>query len=178
MNAISVDPGIRSTGLFLFRDGKGRAQSILRADAGSWGHLVDLRGRLLRYAKGIDVAFVEGYPYGLPAGQAAYAIEAGGVAREVCAELGLPLVVVEIATWKALTIGNLPKSSKAQRELYLDTVETKYGRQFDTVDQADAYLIYRAALRLWEEGGGGATGDRIRAGIAVARQRMEERGKG
>jgi hypothetical protein len=150
VNTICVDPGVTRTGLYLFRDGRGSSIIIEREhDPRQYWPLVTLRNELFSRAIGMDLALVEGYPYGMQTGRSASAIEAGAVVREALTAVGVPIIVVEIPTWKSLTIGmRYRKGTASQNRDYLSAVRQKYGAQFESTDAADAFLIYQAALHV------------------------------
>ena len=173
MNVISIDPGVERTGIYLFRNGQGSSISIERPhSAERWNHLAELRKAILQYTKGMDLALVEDYPYGLPALRAASAIEVGGVVRGTLTEMGVPIIVVGISTWKALTIGHMRKGTISEVKAYCRAVHKKYGHWFATADEADAFLIYVAVLRIQNRETGGKAADRIRQEIGIARRKM------
>ena len=175
MNVLSVDPGTKSTGLYLFVDGVGTSVTLLRDPrCDRYENLTVLRNQILGWGRKVNLAVVEDYPYSIPAGQAAYAIEAGAVVREALAEQRIPIVVMPIETWKALTIGRMPKTSKAEKQRYVDQVQLQYGTRFEDVDAADAYLIYKALHSIWT---GAAretdTTRRIREQVQVVIEKLE-----
>lgn len=70
--------------------------------------------------------------------------EIGGVIKLIFAQKGIDLVTVPIQTWKSVTgMGKIDK--RKNPDLYLQTIETRYGKAFSNIDMADAYLIYHAA---------------------------------
>lgn len=153
MNVISIDPGIACTGFYVFLDGRGYHAAARRPKGrDNYAQLVAIREAVLLHGRWCDFALVEDYPYGAEASVAASAIEAGGVVRAALAELGLPVIVIAIPTWKSLTIGHKPKGTVPEKAAYLDAVEQLYGVRPAGTDEADAFLIYRAALRIWQEG--------------------------
>ena len=171
MNVISIDPGMTSMGLYVYRSGSGYSICIRREEnQENYDHLPDVRRAILKYAKGADMALVEDYAYGLPAGRAASSIEAGGVVRATLAEMGIPIVTVPIPTWKALTIKHHRKNTVAEKKEYFRIVMEKYGREFTTTDEADAFCIYQAVLRIWSGGVGGEPAERIRAAVRAVKE--------
>jgi hypothetical protein len=177
VNVISVDPGITSTGIFVYRNGGGFSVCVRKPEGTvKYDHLAAIYRAVLFHARGggrtgeMDLALVEDYAYSKKASITAASIEAGGIVRAALAEAGVPIVVIAIPTWKSLTIGHMPKDTRGQQHAYCKAVLDKYGHGFVTVDEADAYLIYRATLRCWTEDVGTDAARRIRAEIGAAKE--------
>ena len=137
-----------------------------------YDYFADVRKLLLRYAEGMGFALVEDYVYSKRTpGGGRDSIEAGAVVRTAMAEIGTPLLLVQPAMWKSLTIGNLKKGTVELNRAYCQVVEKKYGRAFSTTDEADAFLIYVAAVRVWRGGGKTDAQRRLSREIAEVRER-------
>lgn len=173
MNVVSIDPGVTSSGFYVFRKGRARVFRVVREDdvRHHYVYLSKLRNAVLSLAPGAQMALVEGYPFQLPGSRVAYAIEAGGVVREALATLGVPIVVMPIPVWKASFIGlHLPKKksgSASNTEQYLREVERHFGKSFKSTDEADAFMIYAAALAIWNGEYQTAAALRVRESIAL-----------
>jgi len=174
VDVISIDPGVNQTGLYLYRGG-GRSFCVRRAhDERPYFYLVWLRRSVMEVAAGMDLAIVEDYPYTMPGSQSASAIEVGAVVREALAEVDVPIVTVAISLWKSLTIGIKPKKGGvALNHQYLAVIRDQYGVDFATTDEADAFLMYQAALRVWKEGGRTDAQRNLRARIAAVVKEKE-----
>lgn len=171
MNVISVDPGLECTGLYVFRNGEGTATSVRRGGRAGYDHLVELRKVVMLHARGCHAALVEDYAYSRLPGGGKSAMEAGATVRTALAEVGLPPILVNPAIWKARTIGNMPKDTVGEKVRYLETVRKAYGKAFDTTDEADAFLIYLAALVIWYEGAESPAQEQLRALVGAAVER-------
>ena len=177
MNVIAIDPGPTTTGVYLFKQGKEQSLSILR-QGGHYEYMVKLRGAVItlcyapaRDDSGVvttDMAIVEDYPYGMPGDRAAHAIEVGAVVREALTSVGVPIVAIPISTWKSITIGvkRVKRGSARIVREYLEAVQALYGRVFVTTDEADAFMMYEAALAIWR-------GETRTAAAVRIRDRME-----
>ncbi|MFA4971810.1 MAG: hypothetical protein WC683_04305 [bacterium] len=153
MNVISIDPGIACTGLFTVIDDQRRSRSISTDGLDGDERLVGLWAQLnlvLADCGRFDIAFIEDYLYHSPGSLSARkSAEAGGVIRLALAQMKIPLVAVPIQTWKALTIGDLKKRTKAEQRAYQRAVEQMYGVTIEGPDAADAFLIYAAARLIY-----------------------------
>jgi len=162
MNVLSVDPGQSSSGFYVFdRTGFGWSDRlrIEDTDRPTWAenpqywYLVRLRAfvRTVCLKNAPDMAIVEGYPFSMEASRSAHAIETGAIVREALTAENVPVLVMPIPLWKAAVRLKLPKKGRSNGgdENYLSEVERHFGRRFGTTDEADAFLMYRAALAIW-----------------------------
>ncbi len=89
--------------------------------------------------------------------------EVGGIIRCYFSRRRIPIIEVSPMTWKSLTIGvKQKKKPAAERDRYLQLVATSYGRQFQTTDCADAFLMYEMVKSLIEKEPATATAKGIR----------------
>ena len=160
MNVISVDPGVTSSGFFVFEYGRERSVCLKRdvdddrptfSPNPQYWYLTRLRQRVSELSACSSMAIVESYPFTMDASRTAYAIEAGGVVREVLTAMHVPILVMPIPVWKAAVRLKLPKKGRStgDDERYLSEVERRFDRRFGTTDEADAFLMYVAALAIW-----------------------------
>lgn len=152
MNIISVDPSMRSTGVYCRVDGREYSylfknparmtrEEVLESTYKAFNALLCSA----RYMFGL----IEGYAYDTSNRRGLYSsVEMVGVIKLCFANYGVPLITIEIPTWKSMTIGHMKKNKKSQKLLYVETVAKKYGKRFGTTDEADAYLIYRAVKEI------------------------------
>ena len=152
MNIISIDPSMRSTGVYCRVNGKEYSYSLKNPKRMTREKVLESTysffNALLCSAK-YAFGLIEGYAYNTSNRQGLYnLIEMVGVIRLCCSNYSVPLVTIGISTWKAMTIKHMKKNNKNQKLYYIETVATKYGKRFSTTDEADAYLIYTAAKDL------------------------------
>ena len=177
MKILSVDPGRSSAGIaviepkrleaFRFRTKKVKHEAL--GDFLLWMIEVVDRERP-------NLAFVEDYLYGIKRTSTLTQVaEVGGIARGVFASRGVPVIAVPVQTWKSLTIGNLPKGTKAKNDAYCASVESRYGMRFGSTDEADAFLIYQAMRSIWKNRGiSGNTNRRLREELAAVLEKYGE----
>lgn len=178
VDVISVDPGLNQTGVFMVIDKKPISARFERIHQGgryaSLGQLFFWLRQQVEYQRPNlpRLAFVEDYPYHMKSSASlTICAEAGGVVRAALGSMGISVVAVNPSTWKRLTIGDRPKDNKDDQANYLAAVHHKYGLTFETVDEADAYLIYRAAQLIYQgEGGDGKQVKLVRSMIDEALQ--------
>lgn len=159
MNILAVDPSLRSTGMFFIEDGAFNSDVIqLKGDR------LEVMGKmLLRFAneaKGFDLLIIEDYAFGGKDRSVTVQAEIGGIIRACFAARGKPIIEVPISTWKAHAGIKLPKDGPLWKSNYLNAVAEKFKLRYQTVDEADAFLLYatvRAAAQHKIKGPGAAS---------------------
>lgn len=169
MNAIALDPSLRSFGTYAVRDGV-ETSEVKRIPASV--DRLDTLGRLLSWlsrlsAEPWDLCLVEGYSMG-SIGQAITTMaEVGGIARGLFMARKVPVVEVPPQVWKAVTGIRLKKGTALHKSDYINAVVKLYGKHFETTDQIDAFLIYQTVKKCGTE-------TAIGPGAVRIRQRLEE----
>lgn len=149
LRIISIDPSLRSTGIFMHLAGE-RKFYVLPLRAGidrenGLGIILARFSRILDEHLPFDIAVIEQYAFRKHSYGATTQHEVGGVYRAVLAMNGIPIVEMPIAIWQSYTIGRgHGKTLKADKEAYLKMVADKYGKLIGSPDTADAYLIFRS----------------------------------
>ena len=146
---ISVDPSLRSTGVY--RNWTGCTDTI---DCAKYTHITALHvfGKMLaRWCCGADVMLIEDYAFG-KAGSSRSVLTMGeirGIATYIAKHEGVSIFSVPIATWKAKMSGLPPKGrGKRDCETYCLLSGELFGRTFATPDEVDAYAIYWAVNKI------------------------------
>ena len=144
MNIIAIDPSKKCTGVFLKIDGKEESLSITHGikvvQRDVLLNIYYMFTKLLKENE-FGMGFIEGYWLVHPRGMTIEP-EIVGVIRLVFALAGIPLITVPIATWKSIVKIGVDKKKKPAE--YLRVINHRYMKQFELVDEADAYLIYIA----------------------------------
>ncbi|MBE3088589.1 MAG: hypothetical protein IMZ71_05705 [Chloroflexi bacterium] len=150
MDIISVDPGLQHTGVFEIVEGKRRCWHIEQGKSSRYAHLSAIFRTLSKRCEEVAfrIGFVEDYAY--RDNKSVMFAEIGGVIRAAMVGAGVPIVIMPIATWKSLTIGNKPKGTIQEGAAYVRRVNKLYGAESSTPDEADAFLIYYAAKMITE----------------------------
>lgn len=162
MRIISVDPSLRSLGIFYQENGEINSDVIQRTEKDR----LDVLGRIcLKFAKesalGWDLLIVEGYSLGATNSNAVTVqAEVGGLIRGLFTARKVPIIEVPIPTWKHVTKTTLKKGNAMATSDYLNEVIRKFGIKFKTTDEADAYMLYETVrlcgIRTWKSGTGPA----------------------
>jgi hypothetical protein len=145
LNIVSIDPSLRSTGLFFCEEGKCRSETL----APKTDRLVTL-GFYARYfvklakSKDWDLLLIENYSFGSKSNAVTVQAEVGGIIRACFAARGILIVEMPIQTWKAIAGIRLPKVSVKDKSDYKNAVMNKFDFTFDTTDEADAFMIFWA----------------------------------
>jgi Holliday junction resolvasome RuvABC endonuclease subunit len=154
VNIIAIDFSKVRTGIFIKNEGVESASSITnKAWAKQETVLVKLYNEFTSILnnKKIDIGFIEGYAFN-PKNRSGMIpmSEYGGIIKLVFALAGIPLVVIPVQTWKSIIKIKMNKNKNPDK--YLKIIADKFGREFQNIDEADAFLIYKTA-RLIAKGG-------------------------
>lgn len=159
MRIISLDPSLRSFGIYSVEDGeefsevKRIPKEVDRLDA---------LGRLLSWLSNVsaepwDLCLVENYIFGGGAkkwnGKVADSrsitimAEIGGIVRGLFRARKVPVIEVNVEVWKAVTGIRMEKGTIGRTEQYTAAVAKVFGRKFQTTDEADAFLMYHTVKK-------------------------------
>jgi Holliday junction resolvasome RuvABC endonuclease subunit len=141
MNILSIDPGSNKIGIYALIGGKAQSFTIRP------GSLSDLFIKLYNDTMwdAVEYAFIEDFAFSRNGkGQRSMA-EYVGVIKVVMEMKNVEYIKVPISTWKVYTGKDLPKKKNKE---YLDYVNEKYNKNFDTTDAADAFLIMFAMFKI------------------------------
>lgn len=151
MNVISIDPSKYSTGIFTKIDGQENSFVILNKKGCSQEealkNIYQVFTSILKKEK-YHFGLIEGYGFNFKSKNIRSVIpmsEVGGVIKLIFAQAEIPLITVPVQTWRTLTIGRINKKSK---DNYLAAISIKYGCNFSTTDESDAFLIYQAVKEM------------------------------
>jgi hypothetical protein len=166
VNIVSIDPSLSCTGVFYHCRGRSGSYSIkLSSKIPQMRRLSMLFDAIsgCPFVAQADLAIVEEHPAHAP--RATLLAEPNTITRLALYRRGIPVVTIPNNTWKQeLRFPAMKKGSRAADLAYIDTVYRDYGRMFDTTDEADAYLMYAAVLKiLSEEAAGGKGAARVLA---------------
>jgi len=151
MEAVSIDPSLRSTGIVTRIRGVEYYQTVASGSStGKWRAvqqiLAAVGGEISRIDPEKRFAVVEQYAYGAKGNYLVTQGEIGGAIRYLLWRRRVPFVELAQNTWKAATMGKAFRHVKKTRPReYLAAVRAKYGRMFPSVDVADAWLMLKAA---------------------------------
>lgn len=154
MNTIAIDPSKSSTGIFCKVNNVETSRLIKTKPGCSQGETLPYIYKKMCEivsANQFDLGFIEMGTITVNPIGAVSLFEVSGVIRLACAQHNIPMITVPIPTWKSLTIG--VRTDKKNKTRYLSLVKQKYGIEFKTTDQADAYMIYCAIKEISQHAG-------------------------
>jgi len=143
MRIISIDPSLRSTGIFYVEDGAVNSEVIQKK-----GDRLEVLGYMARKfaleSKGFDLLIIEDYSFGA-GGSRSITVQAelGGLIRGLFSARGVPILEMPIQLWKAVTDIRGKKGTAMEKSDYLNLVGEKFKVRFKTTDESDAFLMYQ-----------------------------------
>jgi hypothetical protein len=176
VKAISLDPSLRSLGIFTCEDGVWFSEAIQRKEE----NRIDVLGRFcLKFARisaeGWDLMIIEQYAFmarekfvdrsGQVRGGSSSLTglaEVGGLLRGLFNARKVPIIEVPIGTWKMVTGISMKKGRADYESDYLNEVTKKFGARFKTTDEADAFLLYQCVKISGEKNAPGVGAANIR----------------
>ena len=146
MKVISLDPSLRSFGIYYNRDGERSSETISLPN--SYDRLDVLAILTYRFAaiskEGWDLVIVEAYAYGRANSRSiTVQAEIGGLVRGLFGVRKVPIIEVPIGVWKSVTGIREKKGTATHKSDYLNAVHKLFGERFTTTDEADAMMIYQ-----------------------------------
>jgi hypothetical protein len=101
LNIISIDPSLRSTGVFTCVSGKCAAYSLRYKE-----DRLELLGKYVRHfiaeaKKRYDLCIIEGYSMGSRSSSVTVQAEVGGIVRAFFSAVGTPIIEIPPQSWKA-----------------------------------------------------------------------------
>jgi len=149
LRVISVDPSLRSTGLYC--NWKDSSETISCKSASHVGALFHLGNVLSSRCIGADAMLVEDYAYG-KAGMSKSLTSMGevrGVITYIAKKENVSIFPVPIQTWKS-RVPKLPRKVNTKSGLmeYARCASEAYHRPFATPDEADAFMMFDAVRTL------------------------------
>lgn len=149
MNIISIDYGKYKSGIFMIVDGQEKSYKIINkqgcSDSLAFYNIYDQLNDILMQ-NDIDYALIEKCTLNRVNAKSITLMPAiMGILKLTFQIFGIPVIdSINASMWKSLTVGKIDKKSK----LYRDKVKEKYGKEFEIIDQIDAFLIYKASREI------------------------------
>lgn|SRR5512136_76907 len=154
MNVISIDPSKYSTGIYMtvhevetttIIDNPKGCSNEQAADK-----IYDTVYSLLDIGNGtqFDFGLIEGYSFNREKWQSIIPLaEIGGVIRLVFYKVGIPLVEIPTQSWRSISgVNKFGIDKQKEPEQYLQAIKNYFKKEFNTTDEADAYLIYMVSM--------------------------------
>lgn len=151
MNIISIDPSKSATGICIKHENKIISDVIGTKGLSEEKAYVIIAKRIEEIIKkyNIQVALIEGYAWSKNVNRSfSIMAEVKGIILNELYKKNVKVITVPIKTWQMLCKGILPKKKEGHKK-YLDYVKVNYKKEFNTVDQADAYLILNCMYLIW-----------------------------
>lgn len=148
MNIISIDPALYNTGIYTRIEGKESSFSLknnVNSERAESLQKIYSCFKMILNKTIFNFGLIEDYSFNIKRVKSSMAlIEAKAIIKLVFVQADVPLIQIHEATWKSLTIGrSIDKKNDAEK--YLSIIIEKYSHIFNNTDEADAYLIYKAA---------------------------------
>jgi len=135
-----VDASLTSTGIGSFEDGNIVTEAIQSQLKGP-ERLISIREGVRHIVKGSDLVLLEGYAYSK--GDKAHQIgELGGVLRVMFWKMDLKVIEVAPSALKKFATGK----GNAKKEDIAVAIYKRWGREFKTNDEADAFVLTQIGM--------------------------------
>jgi len=156
LNIISIDPSLRSTGVFMSRKGKCESYAIQKKSPRieTLGYFVRHFAQVAKQTKW-DLCIVENYSLASRSSAVTIMAEIGGIIRACFAANDIPILEITPMTWKSIAGLNawekasgkkLKKLTTADRTLYREVCFDRFGFSMDTTDETDAFYMLWTAV--------------------------------
>lgn len=145
-NTISIDPSLRSTGIFIKTDKEERLFTIdnnLKSEQDCFCNIdAYIRAIIEKYQ--IELVLIEDYAYGYKNSTSITPLaEVKGIIKLIAYDLNIDIILIPIQCWKAFSkITEKRKDTKKAQLNYISQAKQFYGRDFKSTDEVDAFLIY------------------------------------
>lgn len=136
MKIVGIDPSLTGTGIYIIDDDNEPWHSCLENELTGPERLVYIRNVVMTAVYDADLVVIENYSYGSST-QAYQAGELGGLLRVMFYETGLTVLPVSPTQIKKFATGK----SGAKKEIIIKEVYKRWGVEFDTNDEADAFVL-------------------------------------
>lgn len=143
---VGIDASLTNTGIVIYDTealGPCCWSTVIASKQDGASRLIEIREQVRDATRGADMVVIEGYAYSM-ANQAHQLGELGGVLRVLFHEIGVKFTVVEPHQLKKFATG----TGNAPKELILQQVLKRFGTEFKTSHEADAYVLARIGAAL------------------------------
>ena len=136
MRIVGVDASLTSTGIAVINENNRQETLTIQSKNTGSERLIEIRKKLLQIVDDADLVVIEDYAFAR-ANQAHQIGELGGVLRVMFHELGLNVLKVAPSAVKKFATGK----GVASKEQMAVAVYKRWGKEFATNDEADAYTL-------------------------------------
>ncbi|MCP4230261.1 MAG: crossover junction endodeoxyribonuclease RuvC [bacterium] len=149
IRTLVLDPSLRRTGFYRSDTNSGGVIDTRKPSHNEALYIIGQRTAELITDCSPDLLLIEDYSYSTSTRSTTALGEVRGVITYVAREFGgVPIVTIPVQTWKAKTIGRIKKQTALEKREYLEQAKLLCRRSFADIDEADAFMIYRAAAYL------------------------------
>lgn len=135
MKIVGIDASLTSTGVAVIGGGNVDTDVIQRKSTGI-ERLIEIREQVKGIVNGVDLVAIEGYAFAR-SNQAHQIGELGGVLRVMFREEGIEYIDVAPSAVKKFATGK----GNANKEAVAVGVYKRWGKEFKTNDEADAFVL-------------------------------------
>lgn len=146
LNILSIDFAIRQTGLYYSKNEIFKTTKPHR-------NFLELKTDFISYLENVDYCIIEDYAYRATTNTIIQIAERIGILKLLLDELSIKYTMLNISIWKSLMKWKYFKSTKKEKELYIETFKNRFGKVADSIDSVDACLIYLAFKKIVTEDG-------------------------
>lgn len=146
---IAVDPSLRSTGVYIAAE-----DYCFTIKTNPEEDRIKTLSDLMRKWTGIfndggQLLLIEDYAFSRNSQSVTKLAEVGGIIRAAAGEFNMQIIEVPSTFWKFWTKQSLAPDKK-NTKAYCEYFNDKYGRNFNTTDEVDAFLIYKGCCSALE----------------------------
>lgn len=134
MKIVGIDASLTGTGVAIISEKQ--ITTTIQSKLSGPARLIEIRELVREIVSGADIVVIEGYAYAM-ANQAHQIGELGGVLRTMFYEMGLKWVEVNPSLVKKYATGK----GNAKKEEIAVAIYKRWGREFPTNDEADAFVL-------------------------------------
>ena len=154
MNIMTIDPGKRKSGIFIFSEHHVWYDLIdnrkLKTEKEIYNNTND-RIKFLIEVLGIDIIVIEDYAFSRAASHQLYGAEIKGMLKNIIYmyDRKIKIIKMPIGTWKSYMQKDILKIRNQKKRWiipYKEAVKNKYGWNFKTEDVCDAYFMAKAIM--------------------------------
>ncbi len=148
MHIVGIDASLTGTGIAYLQDRREPVTEVIRSRKSGVERLIEIRDQVRSHLPFADLVVIEGYSFA-SANQAHQMGELGGVLRVMLAEAYVQWIEVPPSQVKKFATGR----GNAKKEEMAVAIFKRWGREFATNDEADAFVLAKIGEAFLGEAG-------------------------